>query len=238
MEALLHCFVRRRTTAATRWHAQRAAAAAIDFMLEIEDAALLLCRCRDDDRARAIAEQHAGRAVLVIDDARHDVGADDKCMVVGARCDHLARRRQRVRKGGTRGADIEAPCVVRADLFLNQTRRARKHHVGRDRPDDDQTDVVRRQAGTLDRECRRLFAQIGRRDTLVDDVPLADADALHDPLVVGVDDFLEIRIRQHLRRHVRRQRRNLGRPSPDPPNIALYHSRESLLRSSGASRPK
>ena len=191
-----------------------------------------------DDRAGAVAKQHTGRAVFVVDDARHHVSADDESVLVCARRDHLTRRRQRVRERGTRGADIEPPGVMRANLFLNQARRAREHHVGRDRPDDDQADIVRRETGPLDRKPRRFLAQIRCRDAFVDDVPFADADALHDPLVVRVDDLFEVGICQHSGRHIRRQRGNLRRPSADPSHIPLYHSRESLLRSSGASRPK
>ena len=49
------------------------------------------------------------------------------------------------------------------------------------------------------------------RDAGIDDVPLADAGALQDPLVGRVDHLLEIGVRQHARRHVRRQSRNLHR---------------------------
>ena len=49
---------------------------------------------------------------------------------------------------------------------------------------------------------RSDVADAGRRD-----VPLADADALHDPVVGRVDQLLEIGVGQHARRHVCRQRR-------------------------------
>ena len=57
----------------------------------------LLVRRRHDHRAGAVAEQHARRAVLVVDDARHDVGADDERVLVRAARDHLAGGGQRSR---------------------------------------------------------------------------------------------------------------------------------------------
>ena len=115
--------------------------------------------------------------------------------------------RQRVGERRAGGAEIEAPRVVRADLVLQQARGARKHHVRRDRADDDEADVVGRRA----RRCaialeRRFLAEIGRRHARIDDVPLADAGALQDPLVGRLDHLLEVGVGQHARRHVGRQR--------------------------------
>ena len=49
-------------------------------------------------------------------------------------------------------------------------------------------------------------------DAGIDDVPLADAGALKDPLVGRVDHLLEIGVRQHARRHVRAESRDLHPP--------------------------
>ena len=48
--------------------------------------------------------------------------------------------------------------------------------------------------------------EIGGRHARIDDVPLADAGPLQDPLVGGVDHLLEVGVGQHPRRHIRRQR--------------------------------
>ena len=115
---------------------------------------------RHDAGARAVAEQHARRAIRVVDDARHHVGADDQRVLVRPGADHLHGRRQRVGEPRARRAQVEAPRVVRADLVLQQARRARKHHVGRRRADDDEADVVGREPGPRDGLERRL----ARRD--------------------------------------------------------------------------
>ena len=53
-----------------------------------------------------------------------------------------ARRRQRIGKPGAGRAEIESPGPRRADLVLQQARRAREHHVGRRRADDDEAEIV------------------------------------------------------------------------------------------------
>ena len=53
---------------------------------------------------------------------------------------------------------------------------------------------------------RRLLAEVGGRHAGIDDVPLADAGALQNPLVGRVDQLLEVGVGQHARRHVGRQR--------------------------------
>jgi hypothetical protein len=72
----------------------------------------------------------------------------------------------------------------RADLVLQQARRARKDHVRRRRADDDEVDVVGRDAGLRDRPSAASFARSDVATPGIDDVALADAGALEDPLVV------------------------------------------------------
>ena len=67
-------------------------AAAVDLVLEIEDRAVARVGRRDDDGAGAVAEEHARRPILVVDDARHDVGADDQRVIVRAGRHELAGR--------------------------------------------------------------------------------------------------------------------------------------------------
>ena len=113
---------------------------------------------------------------------------------VSAVGERRARRRQ-----------VESPGLVGADLRLHQARGAREQHVRRHRADDDHVDVVGRQAGALDRFARRHRRQIARRHAGIDDVALADAGALQDPFVGGLDHLLEVGIGEQLRRHVRGQ---------------------------------
>src|SRR5947207_9030274 len=67
MQPLINGFVRGRTAAAAGWHAQRAAARAIDLVFKIEYRALRFVRARrHDDRSRTVAKQDACRAILVV----------------------------------------------------------------------------------------------------------------------------------------------------------------------------
>ena len=73
-----------------------AAAAAVDVVLEVDDADALVVAGLDNGRAGPVAEDHARRPIGVVDDARHHVGADHERMLASTRRHHLSRRRQRV----------------------------------------------------------------------------------------------------------------------------------------------
>src|SRR5207245_2401952 len=74
----------------------------------------------------------------------------------------------------------------------------------------------------------RLERGIGRRLRLVRDVPLADAAALHDPRVVGLDDLLEVGVREDPFRRIRADPDDLGprhsRPPSRPPRASSASS--------------
>ncbi len=220
VQTLIDRLVRRRLQAAARGHAERGAAAAVDLVLEVQNLRAARLGRRHHHRAGAVAEDDAGRAILVVDDARHHVRADHQHVLVRAARHELARRRQRIGERGTGRAQVETPGVVRADLVLDQAGGAREHHVRRHRPADDHADVGRRQPRVGDRLNRRLLAQVRRRHARIDDVPLADAGPLQDPVVGGVDHLLEIGVGQQPRRHVGGQRRDRRRPSADAWGLA------------------
>ena len=69
-------------------------------------------------------------------------------------------------------------------------------------------DAARRQA-----LLRRLRAHVAHALSLGQHVPLADAGALHDPLVVGVYHFFEVLIGQNIGGNVGSERGNLGAPA-------------------------
>ena len=153
----------------------------------------------------AVAEEHAGGAIGVIDDARHDVGTNGERVPMRSRADHVRGRRQRVGKPRACGTQIEAPGVVRADLVLDEAGRARKHHVRRRRAHDDEVDVLGRESRLRDRPERRLLREIGGRHAGIDDVALTNACALKNPLIGRVDQLLEILVGEQTRRDVGRE---------------------------------
>ena len=97
------------------------------------------------DRARAIAEQHAGRAVLPVEDPREHVGADHQHALVHAAQDELAAGRQSVHEAAAAPrSDRTRRLACAPSAVLHQ--RGRRGHVRvvrRARRDDDQVEVVR-----------------------------------------------------------------------------------------------
>ncbi len=247
VQAPIDRLVRRGHAAAAGGHAERRAAAPVDLVLEVENHPFAVAGGGDDDRARAVAEQHAGRSILVVDDARHHIGADHQRVIVGAAGDELAGGGQRVGERRAGGAQIEAPRAARADLFLDEAGGAWKEHVRRHGADDNEADVVRREPGLGDRLDGGFGPEIRSRDAVLDDVALADAGPLQDPVVARVDHLLQIGVGEQPRRHERRQRSDRRRPSSGarlgpwrvPRACRMgYHNRESLRCSTGAISPK
>ena len=233
VQALLNRLERRRHLAAAGRHAQRVAAAAVHVVLEVDDADLGIVAGLDDGRAGAITEDHARGAIGVVDDARHDVGADHQRVLARAGGHHLRRRRQRIGESRARGEQVVAPGARRANLVLHQARRARKQHVGRRRADDDEVDVVGREPGAFDRLLGGFGGQVGRRDARLDDVPLTNASALQDPFVAGLDHLFEIGVGEHFRRHIGGETGDAR--TAQGARRSVYHRRESLP---GAVSPK
>ena len=192
--------------------------AAVDFVLEVEDRPVVAVAVgrRDHDGSGPVPEQDTGRPVLVVDDARHHVGADDQRVLVRAGRDQLAGGGEGVGERRAGGAQVESPRAPRADLVLDETGGAREEHVGRDGPDDDDADVVRRELGVGERAHGGFLAEVRGGDARIDDMPLADPGALEDPLVRGVDHLLQVGVGQHARRHVGGERRNRRRAAAAP----------------------
>jgi hypothetical protein len=165
-----------------------------------------------DGSPGAAAEQYASRPILVVDDARHHVGAHDQRVLVGSARNHVHPRRQRIEEARTSGAQIESPRVVRTDLVLQQAGGARKDRVRCRGPHDDEPDISRGEAGLSNRPFCGLFRQVGRGRARVYDVSFADAGALQNPFVAGIDELFEIGVRERARRHVRREAGNLHGP--------------------------
>src|SRR6185436_20588991 len=108
-------------------------------------------------------------------------------MLAGTGGDHLIRDAHRVHKTRARRAEVETPRVDRADLRLQRAGCAWKNRVRCRRADDDEADVFRRDARLTDGLTRRRLGEVGRALTLVDDVPLADACPMQNPLVARLD---------------------------------------------------
>ena len=155
-----------------------------------------------DHRARAVAENHAGSAVGVVDDRRHHVRPDHQNPLVRPGGDELGSRLQGVEEGRAGRRKIESPGPLGPQLVLHQAGGGGKKHVGRHRAHDDGFDIGGRQPALGQSLLRGFDSQVAGGHSLVYDVALADAHAGHDPFVVGVDHFFEIGVGEQARRHV------------------------------------
>jgi len=140
----------------------------------------------EHDRARAVAEQHAGAAVGPIEDAREGLRADHQRRRSDAALDETVGDRHAVDEAGTHRLDVECRSLGHAEFGLHTGRRGGKRLVGRRRRQDDQVEVGRLDPGVVERPLRGLDRQMGRELTVGREVTLANAGALPDPLVGGV----------------------------------------------------
>jgi len=157
---------------------------------------LTIAEGRSDDRcARAVAEQHAGRAIFPVKDTRQQFDADHEHAPGPSACDELIGDRESVDETRAGRRNVERRTVAaRAQLVLHERRGRRQWHVGGDRGDDDQIEIRRAQARGLERARRRLGRHVAGRLTLRRHVTLTNARALGDPGVRGLDDLLELEV--------------------------------------------
>ncbi|MNT45007.1 hypothetical protein D3C72_1815600 [compost metagenome] len=87
--------------------------------------------------------------------------------------------------------------MVHAETVLDVDRRRRKGVVWGGGCADDHVDVGDRQAGIVERLAGRLGPERGGGFILAGDVALANARALHDPFVGGLDHLLQFAIGHH-----------------------------------------
>ncbi len=156
-----------------------------------------------DRGPRAVAEQDAGTSIGEVGAAAHRLGADDQGV--------LAQPGRQIGVGhgvaediaGTGGREIHGRGADVADGFLDQHRGRRQRVVRRERADQDEIDVVRREAGRGDRPQAGDRGHAGRGLARSGDPAFSDAGPGGDPLVAGLDHALEIVVAQNQARGVR-----------------------------------
>ena len=88
--------------------------------------------------------------------------------------------------------------LLGAKLVRDEGRGRREEHVRGGRGDDDEVEVLRVDAGVLERLPRGRERQVARRLARSGDAALLDPRPRRDPLVGGVHHALEVGVRQHL----------------------------------------
>ena len=151
----------------------------------------------------AVAEQDAGRAVRIVDDCRHLVGADDDDFAIRAALDELRRDGERINKAGACRLHVEAADIADIGHVADQIGGRGKDEVRRGGGADQQIDIAGRGAGLLQKTAHRLGAHMrGAEPFALEDVAFLDAGALDDPFVAGVHHARQLGIGEHVGRDI------------------------------------
>ncbi|MNH90560.1 hypothetical protein D3C73_431020 [compost metagenome] len=103
-------------------------------------------------------------------------------------------RRHRIDKTGTDGLHVEGITVFHTETALDVDSRCRERVVRRRGRNQDEIDVVRCQAGIVERCACSLLSERGRGFAFASDITLRDAGALDDPFVGRIDDVFQLTI--------------------------------------------
>ena len=179
---LVHRFLGGGMEASAAGHVERTTAGTIHFMNEIDHALGVVLGRLQDHRARAVAKYHAGGAIGVVDDRRHYVRSNHHDFFVGSGRDELRPGLQRINECGAGGGKIESPDSLCAQLVLHQAGGGGEKHVRRDRGHNDASSSE----GSRPRWASarlQLRSRVAGGDAFFHDVALANAGALHNPVV-------------------------------------------------------
>ncbi len=141
-------------------------------------------------RARAVAEQHAGGAVRPVHDAAEGFGPDHQHAVGLTRDDQRIGIGQRKDEARADGLNIEGKAFGHAQIGLHHGGRGREGQVGGRGRHDDRVDVVRRQPGIVQR-ARAAGGQVGCGLAFGGEMAAFDAGARPDPFVGGIERVFE-----------------------------------------------
>src|SRR5437868_5057291 len=95
-----------------------------------------------------------------------------------------------VHEPGTGSDQIESPCASCANRVLYQTRRGREQHVGRHSADDNGVDLGSLHTALSQSTAGRFGSHIGSRHFWLGNVALPDSGAIHNPIVIRIDELL------------------------------------------------
>ncbi len=167
----------------------------------IRHGAGLLLRVQHDG-AGAVAEQHAGGAIVPVENAREGFRADHQRALEGSAAQEIIRGRNREHKARAHRLKVERRAVMNAERVLDCNRGGGKRVVRRRGRTHDQVDRLRIDPGMFQRRQRRLGPQMRGEFAGCRDMALPDAGALHDPFVRSVDLCRQLRIGQNLLRQI------------------------------------
>ena len=156
-----------------------------------------LGRRLENHRARTVAEQDAGPAVVPVKQARVHVGADYERAVRAPRPDELFRDTEGVDETRTHCLDVECGAALGSETRLQPARGGRVDPIRGGGTDHDEVEVGSGEPGRFEGPARRSLREIARRLPGSGDTPLPDSGPLTDPRVGRIDGLRELVVGEH-----------------------------------------
>ena len=135
------------------------------------------------------------RAVLGVDDAAQRLGADHEHVAEVAGDQQRRAGDEHVDEPGAAGGEVER-AAAQAQRLAHERTGVRDGLLGSRGGDDEEVDLVGRDAGVLDRRGPGFDREAGGGLGRFRDAAFADAGALDDPVVGGLDPLLELGVRE------------------------------------------
>jgi len=175
-------------------------------------------------RSGPVAEQHAGAAVLPVDQARERFGANHQRGVCLTHADEIVGGGEGVNEASAHRLQVEGDARAGIEFTLDRRRRSRKGVVRRRSGDQDEIDVpgghARPREGLLGGAGRQVGCQLSVRGQM----PLTDARPLADPFIRGVDQAGQLRVGHHAGGQIRTDASH---------HRASHHGQEAVAATTG-----
>jgi len=189
--------------------AQQFLVAAVGMDVGGDDAGL--GRCAQHHGAGAVAPQDAVAAIVPVGDARQGFGADHQHVFGRAGLDELVGDAHGVDEAAAHRLQVERRAAVgHPQLGLHDAGGAGEHQVGRGGGDQQQVDLVDRQARRIERGARRCRGKVAGELAFGGDMAFTDAGTFDDPLIVGVDQLFKIGVGENALRQIAAGAKNAG----------------------------
>ena len=160
-------------------------------------------------RAGAVAEQHAGAAIVPVEDTRVHFRTDDERGADLAGADHRVGDAEGIDEAGAGGREIEGEAAG-AEGGLNPGGGGGESLIGGGGGEDDGADIGRGHAGLGEGGLGGLGGHEGAGFMRRGEMALADAGALADPLVGGIDGFGQLLVADEVFRQIGADTNQLG----------------------------
>ena len=156
----------------------------------------------EHQRAGAVAEEHAGRAVLPVEDAGEGLGPDHQRVPRLPGLEEVVGDGERVDEAGADRLHVEGGAPGVAEHRLHPGRGRGEGLVRGRRRQHDEVEIGAADARAGKRDLARFQRHVGGTLAVGGDVALAHAGALRDPFVGCIDDSLEIPVGENPLRQV------------------------------------